>query len=241
MYAKITSSRLRAFERVLLQAAGGHFVCSDRERLLLMERNPAARIATIENGVDCSYFAATPKSETPRRLVFVGSMNYHANIEAVRYFVSEVWPDVRRRFPELTFTIVGGNPPPAVVQLGEIGGVQVTGMVPDVRPYYSDAVAAVVPLLTGGGTRLKILEAMAAGTPVITTPLGCEGLDARDSRHLLIAEHAADWPRAIDRLRDPNFRDAVVERARNLVHSRYDWSVIGGNLRSAYANWLGTN
>lgn len=239
LYASLAASKLRKFEDRILNTTQGHVVCSDRERDLLKCRTSSARIVTIENGVDVSQYKMNPvHAGAVRRLVFVGSMNYHANIEGVLYFVSEVWPLVKNRYPDLVLTIVGSSPSPEILQLAEDGAVEVTGTVDDVRPYYVNAFAAIVPLLTGGGTRLKILEAMAAGVPVVTTALGREGLATRDSEHLLTVDGAQEWASAFGQLHDSTLRTAMTTRARDLVQRKYDWSVLGEDLFRTYAGWL---
>ena len=112
--------------------------------------------------------------------MFVGSMDYHANIDAALYFADEIWPQVRERRPDLEFVVVGSRPTAEILALRNQPGITVTGTVDDIRPYYRSALAVVVPLRVGSGTRLKVLEAMAAGTPVISTTLGAEGLATKD-------------------------------------------------------------
>src|SRR5262249_18577619 len=150
-----------------------------RERAQLSAIEPRARIAVVENGVDTERFASA-QSSTPgvcRDFIFVGNMDYYPNIEAAVSFATNIWPQLRSRIRDTRLAIVGANPTTAVHTLSRIPGVTVTGTVPDVRPYYGNALAAIVPLRTGGGTRLKILEAMAASVPVVSTPMGAEGLE----------------------------------------------------------------
>jgi len=163
-YARVTAGKLQAVERKILSRAFGHIVCSERERCELHRIVPAARIATVENGVDCPYFAGlsfTDSSATNRNtLAFVALFENVANALAATTFARRIWPGIRQRFPELRLVLVGARPLESVRALANIPGIEVTGTVPDVRPYYRDALAAIVPLLSGSGTRLKILEAM---------------------------------------------------------------------------------
>ncbi|MDE3197199.1 MAG: glycosyltransferase [Acidobacteriota bacterium] len=240
-YASMTAGKIERLEREILRTARGHIVCSERERMQLLECAPEARVAVVENGVDTKYFAGGSGSAEKTGLVFVGTMDYFPNADAAIFFARRIWPQVRARFPRAEFTIVGANPPPEVKTLGEAGGIHVTGMVPDVRPYYRGALAAVVPLRTGGGTRLKILEAMAAGVPVISTPLGAEGLDASDGRDILLAD-AEDSEAWVSRLAQLAESAALRERLRNagleLVQGRYDWEVLGTKLAAIYRSWM---
>src|SRR5262249_31710007 len=132
-----------------------------------------------------------------KRILFVGSMDYHANVDAVTEFARESWPAIHAKRPDLIFTIVGRSPAREVRALAGAAGIEVTGTVRDVRPYYRDALASIVPLKIGGGSRLKIIEAMAAGTPVISTRLGAEGLAMSDGKTIIFAETSEDFCRAI--------------------------------------------
>ena len=228
-------------ESRILREAFGHVVCSGREKTLLAARAPAARVEVVENGVDTRFFDSVRKDGvSPRfRLVFVGSMSYHANIEAAAAFARGVWRQVHEQFPAWKLTLVGSNPTAAVLALGEIPGVEVTGTVGDVRPYYREAAAAVVPLRTGGGTRLKILEAMAAGVPVISTTLGAEGLEVTPGKHLLIADSDQEWRSALASIQaDPALGLTLSAEGFNLVRTRYDWEILGQSLLQTYCAWL---
>jgi glycosyltransferase involved in cell wall biosynthesis len=166
-------------------------------------------------------------------------MDYHANCDAVVDFVREVWPLVRARRPELVFTIVGRDPSAAVRELASVAGVEVTGTVDDVRPFYREAAAAVVPLKTGGGSRLKILEAMAAGVAVVSTRLGAEGLDIQDRENILMAETGSEFRDAItDIINDHGLNEKLLRNGRTLVSERYDWSKLGASLSEVHATLI---
>lgn len=241
-YARQTAAKLEALEREILPEALGHVVCSEREREQLLEWAPGSRIHVAENGVDTTYFSGAGEHKAGLQLIFVGSMDYFPNVDAAVSFVNGVWPHMRESLPVATLAIVGARPTAEVQALAGIEGVTVTGTVPDVRPYYADALAAVVPLRTGGGTRLKILEAMAAGVPVISTELGAEGLAVTPDENILMAP-AGDveaWTRQVSALAErPALRAALAQKGRDLVVSRYDWNQIGASLAAAYESWLG--
>ena len=237
-YARMTARRLRTLERLLLHEAFGHIVCSGRERDELAAIAPGARIAVIDNGVDTEFFASVHPATAPRRLVFVGLMSYHANIEAAVWFARAIWPHIHARYPQLTLTFVGHRPAPAVLALQENEGVEVTGTVDDVRPYYAEAVAAIAPIRTAGGTRLKILEAMAAGVPMLSTTIGAEGLEVEAGRHLLIGDTEEEWLRMTAQVLDEGTRSELVAAGRELVQRRYDWSALGRQLCGVYEAWL---
>ena len=241
-YARRTSTLSRNVENELLRLCDAHTVCSEREREVLRQRVPSARIEVAGNGVDCEFFAADAGNAdlpaprqfpagalgTARRdVLFIGRMDYHANIDAALYFVKNIWPLIHARRPELRLVLAGAQPAPAIVALRE-QGITVTGTVDDVRPFYRSALVSVVPLRVGGGTRLKVLEAMAAGTPVVSTTLGAEGLAVTLGKDILLADTPQAFADAVVSLQaDSEQWRELATNARQLVQARYDWSVIG--------------
>jgi len=197
-------------------------------------------IHVVQTGVDTEYFAPDriphPASRIPTpSLVFTGSMDWLPNEDAMQFFCRDVLPLVRAEAPTTTLTIVGRAPTPAVQRLAdEHPGVHVTGRVDDVRPFMRDAAVYVVPLRIGGGTRLKIFEAMAMGKAVVSTTIGAEGLPVVDGTHVLLADEPRALARAIlDVMRDPARRASLEAAARALVVERYDWSAVAGQLEEA--------
>jgi len=228
LYARRTAGLSKNVETELLRLCHAHTVCSEREREMLRARVPQARIEVVGNGVDCEYFADVPAAAGGRRdVLFMGRMDYHANIDAALYFAREIWPLVRQRRPELRLTIVGAQPPNAILGL-RAPDVVITGTVDDVRPFYRSALVSVVPLRVGGGTRLKVLEAMAAGTPVVSTTLGAEGLATAPGKNILIADTPEEMADAIVSLQaeSPQWNELAANGGR-LVQEKYDWSVVG--------------
>ena len=247
--ARRTASLLKRTEDRLLRQCDVCTVASDREREQLSRRNPTVELAFVPNGVDVDYYAEAeiasaydnagrPHDGQPRHVLFVGSMDYHANIDGVLWFTREVWPEVRRRYPGRRFIIVGRDPSPEVRALAA-EDVEITGTVRDVRPFYANAVAVVAPLRVGGGTRLKILEAMAAGVPAISTRLGAEGLEVEDELDILFADDAEGTISAISRIIDrPEDGRRIAEAARRRVCAVYGWSAIGARLYDIHAKAL---
>lgn len=228
-YARRTAQLLERAENLLLRSCDAHVVVSERERRQLLERVPEARIHVVGNGVDTAYFGASAGASHEERtdIVFVGSMNYHANIDAAVWLAREVWPAVRKQDAALRLCLVGCDPAPEVRALGALEGVVVTGTVEDLLPYYRRARVAVAPLRSGSGTRLKILEAMAAGVPVVSTTLGAEGLEVLAGRDLIVADSAAQMTQALLGLaRDAEARQRLASAGRALVESQYDWSAL---------------
>src|SRR6266852_5650558 len=249
-YARRTARQLGVLEQRASHDFDAHVTVSDRDRQRLLQLNPAAKAFVIENGVDGAQYSdeqiekaytawhSHNASQSPRML-FVGSMDYHANIGGVVDFAREVWPGLHDSRPELVFTIVGRDPATEVLELRSIAGIEVTGSVDDVRPYYREAIAAIVPLKVGGGSRLKILEAMAAGVPVISTTLGAEGLEVQRDENILIADTKEQLVDAISSVVENEARRNDLSTAgRALVASRYDWSSLGASLFRAYEDLL---
>ncbi len=242
LYGRRTTSLIRSLETRLLAECDAHTVCSERERRLLLERDPAAKIAAIPNGVDTAFFSRRNTAEAGRDIVFVGSMDYHANIDAALYFAREIWPALRGDMPERRFVIVGARPTAEVLALASDPGVEVTGTVPDIRPYYESAAAVVVPVRVGSGTRLKVLEAMAAGAPIVSTTLGAEGIEYTDGRDLLIADSAPDFTRRLrELLGNGELLRSIAGGGRELVERKYDWNIIGSKLFDFYAESAGNH
>jgi len=196
----------------------------------------------VENGVPLESFAAAGGTSVRRfRVLFSGAMDYHANVEAAAWFAAEAWPAIHEAAPGTVLTIVGRNPAPAVRELAARPGIEVTGTVAEVIPYYHEALVAVVPLRVGGGTRIKILEAMAAGVPVVSTTLGAEGLAAQPGEHYLLADTGRDLAAAVTAvLRDGPLGRRLTEAARELVRRRYDWAPLGDRLAEELAKLMET-
>ena len=237
--ARRTALLLERVEDRLLDAGVTHTVTSEREHRILQARRPAARVHVIPNGIDAALYSAdnldlarrrSGMGETKSTLLFVGSMDYHANIDAVLWFARAAWPQIACAIPDLQFTIVGRNPAREIRALAS-QRIRVTGTVDDVRPYYANAAAAVVPIRVGGGTRLKILEAMAAGVPVISTSLGAEGLEMENGTHLLLADSASQIAAAVQLIvSSAGLRADIIRAARLVAGRKYDWASIGEKL-----------
>jgi glycosyltransferase involved in cell wall biosynthesis len=188
-----------------------------------------ASLRVIPNGVDCAAFAGLPSGRgcDPPVVLFIGSLSWTPNVSAAIHLARVVMPAVRGRFPTSRLRLVGRDPSAAIRELVGLPGVEVIGWVPDMLPQLSEGSVLAVPLASGGGTRLKILEAFAAGLPVVSTPVGCEGLDVISGKHLLVVDqdHFAQGLSTI--LGDPFLGRQLAVEARLQVRLRYDWSTVG--------------
>jgi glycosyltransferase involved in cell wall biosynthesis len=205
------------------------FSVSEEERDYF-HRLGACAAHLVPNGVDCAAYEALPlgRSSNPPLILFVGALSWGPNAAAVQFLAREVLPQVQQRLPGVRLRIVGRDPDAAVRALGQLPGVEVAGSVPDVIPHLREASLLAVPLESGGGTRLKILEAFAAGLPVVSTPVGCEGLRGRQEEHLLVAERAAFAAAVLRQLTNPGLAGELARNARLLAQQEYDWKIIGG-------------
>jgi sugar transferase (PEP-CTERM/EpsH1 system associated) len=216
--------RLRVHERDAAQRAVSALVVTEADAILLRELSSSKSVFVVPNGVDLAYF--TPGA-APRRapiILFTGAMDYFPNVDAVTWFCQAILPTIRTAVPKAEFFIVGKNPTPAVRRLGRTAGVRVTGTVPDVRPFLADAALAVAPLRVARGVQNKVLEAMAAGLPVVATPNAHEGITAIAGRDLFV-EHEPDGfaESVVTLLRNGVLRKEVGLRARHFVEANYSW------------------
>lgn len=229
--------RMLRFEERALARFDAVLAVSDADRDTLLRLYGGAirgSVHVVPTGVDTDFFRPRPAGTASRSLVFTGSMDWLPNEDAMLSFCREVLPRVRAEEPSVTLSIVGRAPTPAVARLSGEPGITVTGSVDDVRPYIADAAVFVVPLRIGGGTRLKIFEAMAMEKAVVSTTIGAEGLPVRDGEHLLLADDPGAFAAAVVRLlRNADERRALEAAARKLVVEQYDWSAAARHLEDA--------
>jgi glycosyltransferase involved in cell wall biosynthesis len=215
-----------AFERAACRRFD-FVVAVSREDAEAMRRDYGVeRVADVPTGVDTEYFRPGTRSERrPHELVFTGSMDWLPNEDAIRYFTAEIMPRVRERVSDATLTVVGRNPFPGLVELSRREPwLEVTGRVEDVRPYMERAAGYVVPLRIGGGTRLKIFEAMAMELPLVSTSIGAEGLPVSDQQELLLADTPESFADAVVRvITDEKFARGMGERAAAVVRESFGW------------------
>jgi polysaccharide biosynthesis protein PslH len=190
-------------------------------------------VRDIPTGVDTEYFAPDAAPEAPGQLVFTGAMDWYPNEDAILHFVDAILPLIRREAPDVRLTVVGRNPSPSLRAAATRAGVHVTGTVDDVRPFMRAASVYVVPLRVGGGTRLKIFEALAMGKAVVSTSVGAEGLPLVAEQHFLAADDPAALAQSVLKLlRDRKARDRLGFAGRRLVEARYSWRGVARRFES---------
>jgi len=222
----IESAKMTRYERATLGRFHHIIAVSEHDRQQMLQMNSTCEITVVPTGVDTQKYKVAPASSTqPPRVVFTGSMDWEPNVDAVDYFCTQVWPTVRAQFPNAIFQIVGRNPFAKVQRLA-CESVEVTGTVISVAEYLEKASVVIVPLRIGGGTRLKIFEAMAMGKAMVSTSIGAEGLEVENGRDLLLADDASSFADAVILLlRDAATRRKFEQAARQLA-GNYDWSRI---------------
>lgn len=224
------------YERKLLRRMQRITAVTKADARRLASMVPDLPVDVVENGVDCAEYAAVAAADRDMgdRLLYIGLMSYAANAEAVEWFASEIMPIVLSRRPGAILAIAGDKPPESIRNLDDGNRIKVLGFVEDLKPLHKKSSIMVVPLLAGGGSRLKILEAFAAGTPVVATSKGAEGLEIKDGRHLLIADKPADFAAAVVRLcEDSMLYEDLRVNARALVEEKYDWPVLARKMEQA--------
>jgi glycosyltransferase involved in cell wall biosynthesis len=237
IYFNREAAKIERLERSLCAGAAVNLTVSELDAVRLRAIVPEARTLDVDNGVDVQYFfpGISGRNEDGG-MVFAGTLSLYANRDAVRYLLSDIWPALAADNPERRLAIVGKNPGPEVLRAARDPRVTVPGWVPDVRPYLDAASIYVCPIRDGGGTRLKVLDALAMGKSMVATGLAVEGLSMVEEEHYLRAETPLEYANQVGRLeRDPSLRRRLGRAGRELVVRRYAWEVIGEKLERAYA------
>jgi polysaccharide biosynthesis protein PslH len=232
--------KFERFERRAFGAATGVVAVSENDATLIRDRFGGRNVEVVENGIDRGYFEAVQPVPDGRTILFLGSLDWRPNLDAVGLLLDRIFPAVLAAEPAARLRLVGRKPPPALIQkIRRAPGVELHADVPDVRPFLATSGVMVVPLRIGGGSRLKILEAMAAGLPVISTRVGAEGLELVSGKHYI----AADVPELmadalVAWIRDPQPARAMARRSRAFVLDRYDWDALAGRLERVWFECL---
>ena len=237
-YSFVQWQRLRRYEAQVCRRADRVLAVSDVDAEMLRKLVPGLDVTVVPNGVDTqTYRPEPPDPQIPENLlVFTGTMDFRPNVDAVLWFAQKVLPAVQAEVPDVHFFVVGQRPHRRLETLRDDPAITLTGWVKDTRPYIASAAVYVAPLRIGGGTRLKLLEAMAMSKPVIATSLGAEGYPVTDGRELLLADAPTDFAAAVvTLLRAPEQRVALGQVARAFVERQYDWHAIVPRVEAVYA------
>ncbi|CAM3784344.1 glycosyltransferase family 4 protein [Alicyclobacillus pomorum] len=232
LLARLYVAHVKRYEARKLNIADCVLACSETDAGYFKSLTTRAPIHVVPNGVDVQFYGTRYKTEsTHKTVLFVGSLDYRPNIEGLQWFINEIWPKVMSHYPEAEFHIVGRSPKEEVTMWNMRSGVKIYADVPDVREYLQTASIVVVPLKSGSGTRLKILEAMASRKPIISTTIGAEGINCTHGKNIVLADNSDAFVEAILRLfADAEYRSRIAEEAWRLVSKEYDWRSVGEEL-----------
>ncbi len=224
----LEASKLAKYEKRAFRSFDRTLVCSDKDRVMLQKSNPGARIQVVPNGANLeSPDGGADEVEQSTTMLFLGGMEYPPNEDAAHYFGTQVLPLIRAKVPEARFVVAGRSPSARVSALHDGHSVTVAGFVPDIGRLFASSAIVVVPIRTGGGTRIKILEAMAASRAVVSTSVGCEGIDVTSGVDILTADAPEEFADAcVKLLHDREARQAVAAAGRRLVFEKYRWARI---------------
>jgi glycosyltransferase involved in cell wall biosynthesis len=237
-YDALNGMKLRREEQRAWCGADGCAVTSPNDEATIRQAFPNVRTGVVPNAVDTEYFSPRDGERDRDTVLFFGSLSYYPNHDGLHFFLREVMPILRRLRPAVRVRIVGAAPPPDLLRWAA-NDVTFTGFAPDLRPLLERASVVIAPLRIGGGTRLKILEALAMAAPVVSTTLGAEGLDVAHGRDILLAAGATGCAGALDRvLREPDLGEVLGRAGRSLVEERYDWRASARALESLYRRAL---
>jgi sugar transferase (PEP-CTERM/EpsH1 system associated) len=240
IYSTIQARKLRGFERRISRTANRVIAVSEADAAAVRQLDPALKVHVIPNGVDTTHYrrdAVAPLDLPPHAVVFTGTMDFRPNVDAVLWFAREVLPLVRASVPDAHFLIVGQRPHARLDALRGDPRIVITGGVEDTRPYIAGAAVYVIPLRMGGGTRLKLLEALALEAPIVSTTLGAEGFDLTPGQEIVLSDDAASFAQSIVALINDRTRAAALGReGRSVAVTKYDWQTIVPMFEAVYRN-----
>jgi sugar transferase (PEP-CTERM/EpsH1 system associated) len=236
IYLYLEAYKLRKYERKHCGRFTMNIMVSEDDQRMLEAIAPSSRFAVVENGVDVDFFSPKESHDITNRLIFAGRLDQYSNMDAILHFCTDVWPLIREKNPEMRITIIGNHPPQKLREIAKgDGNIEVLGYVDDVRPFFREATVSVCPIRDGGGTRIKILDAMAMGMPIVSTTIGCEGLEVNPGGDVLIADTPKEFADTILALgRDGEMRRKMSRNARKTVERIYSWRILGEKLNGLY-------
>ena len=233
-------NKMKRYEKKCMKIFKAQTVISERDKKYLESISKKSNIFVVGNGVDTEYFLPQ-ESETKNNICFVGSMQYVPNIEAVTYFINDIFPIIRKSIPDAQFKIIGANPKPALYELAaKYEGIEVTGRVDDTREYVKDCKVSVCPARIAGGVQNKILEAMSMGIPVVTTKEGREGIDA-PCEILPVANTKEEYAhKVIEIMQNNELRKSISKQSKEFILNNFSWNKIRDELDNAIKETLNT-
>jgi sugar transferase (PEP-CTERM/EpsH1 system associated) len=242
LYLYFQARKLRRYECETVERFKSNLAVSQVDKKEIKNNSPKAKVEIIPNGVDIEYFHVSESPIRKDNLIFAGGMNWFPNRDAIIFFLEEIWPLVKKVIPDLSLTLIGHQPPGEAISLSKEEKIEVLGFIDDVRPYVAQATAYIVPIRVGGGTRLKILDAWACGKAVISTSIGCEGLEVTPGRNILIGDSPGQFAEQVIKVcADGNLRRSLGKEGRKLVEEKYSWKMIGEDLNRIYENLISKN
>ncbi|MEM7346184.1 MAG: glycosyltransferase [Chloroflexota bacterium] len=235
LYSSIQWQRLRRYEGDLLQRANHTVAMSEPDKVALQDVCPGAPITIVPNGVDLAAYRQFEGDPIAYDLLFTGKMDFRPNVDAMLWFGQQVLPLIQAQRPDTTFAVVGQRPHPRLDSLRDIPGITITGYVDDVRPYIAGATVYIAPLRVGGGTRLKLLEAMAMGKVIVATTVGAEGYPVVNHQEMILADHPEQFTKeVIALLNNPTQRDKIGQAGRLFAEAHYGWDALVPKIEDCY-------
>ncbi|GAI87691.1 unnamed protein product [marine sediment metagenome] len=227
LISRIEKDRVLKYEIEIIKDFDRNFLVSETDKNYLNGYEETEGVEIIPNGVDLEYFSYNENNFDAKCIVFMGNMRTYPNNDTVKYFCDSIFPIVLRRYPDVKFYIVGANPTREVFALGKRKNVIVTGEVDDIRPYIRRAVVSVCPLRVGSGILNKILESMALGTPVVTSTIGLEGIDAIPNDEILVSDDKYEFAeKIISLMENPDLRNRIALNGRKLIEEKYSDKIV---------------
>ena len=238
-YLGLQYLKLRSFERSAMEKFDCCVVVSELDKQVLVNMGVENNIFVVPNGTDTDFFKPGGKETIENSVLWLGHMDVHTNKDAVLYYWQDIFPIIRKRYPQMEMIFVGTSPPREIADFARSDpNVKVTGFVNDIRPYLETAAVMVVPIRIGSGTRLKILDAMAMGKAIVSTSVGCEGLGITDGKNILVADNPEEFAsQVLSLLRNQSLRNDIEKNARNLAE-KYDWNYLNMLQEDVYQSAL---
>jgi sugar transferase (PEP-CTERM/EpsH1 system associated) len=241
MYVALQGHKLRRFERKACSYFDHHTTVSERDKQTLQKMYPGTMVTVVPNGVDTNYFKPIDTQIDEDSLIFIGGMSWLPNLDAMIYLIRDIWHLIQAREPNTSMNLIGRMPSKEILKFSRSNpSFKTLGFVDDVRPYMAKTAVYVVPIRVGGGTRLKILDAMAMGKAIVSTTIGCEGIDVTDGKDIIIADKPADFAeKTVELLRNRKLREQLGRNARRTAEDVYSWEKIAPKLEQVYEELAG--